>query len=56
MGLKSHTGEHHSPHNVSTHREINNGEKYIELDIYLKFGDLDNIKTTYSEAKKCLGT
>ena len=34
--------------NVRKHREINNREKYIALDIYLKFGNLDNMKIKYS--------
>ena len=41
--------------NVRKHRDINNGEQYISLDISLKFGNLENIKTTYSEPKDCLG-
>ena len=31
--------------NVRKHREIKNGENYITLDIYLKFGSLDKIKS-----------
>ena len=30
--------------NVREHREIKNGEKYIALDIYLKFGNMENMK------------
>ena len=41
--------------NVSKHREINNGEKYITLDISLKFGRLYNMKITSSEPKYYLG-
>ena len=37
--------------NVSKHREIKNGEKYITLDISLKFVSLEKIKTIYSEPK-----
>ena len=41
--------------NVRKHREINNGEKYITLDIYLDFGSLEKIKITSSEPKYYLG-
>ena len=34
--------------NVRKHREIKNNEKYITLDIYLYFGIMDKMKTTYS--------
>ena len=37
--------------NVSKHRETKNGENDITLDIYLKFGSLDNMKTTSSDPK-----
>ena len=33
--------------NVSKHREIKNGENYVTLDISLKYGNMDKIKTTY---------
>ena len=42
-------------HNVRKHREINNGENFITLEISLKFGSLDKMKITYSELKDCLG-
>ena len=42
-------------YNVRKHREIKNDEKYITLDISLKFVGLDNIKITYSEPKDYLG-
>ena len=32
-------------HNVRKHREIKGGEKYVTLDISLKFDSLDNIKS-----------
>ena len=35
--------------NVRKHREINNGKKYINLDIYLNFFILENMKITSSE-------
>ena len=35
--------------NVRKHRDIKNGDQYVVLDISLKFGNLENIKTTYSE-------
>ena len=36
---------------VRKHREIKNGEKYITLNILLKFGSLDKMKTTSPEPK-----
>ena len=44
-----------SRHNVRKHREITSGEKYITLDIFLKFGNLDNMKITSSETKRLFG-
>ena len=41
--------------NVRKHREIKNGEKYITLDISLKFFSLDKIKITSSDKKYCVG-
>ena len=41
--------------NGRKHREINNGEKYITLDISLNFGSLDKMKIKYLEAKDYLG-
>ena len=41
-------------HNVRKHRDIKNGDKYITLDISLKFGSLDKVKTTSSEPKDCM--
>ena len=35
-------------HNVRKHRKIKNGEKYITLDISLKFGSLDKMRIKYS--------
>ena len=37
--------------NVRKHRDIKHGEKYITLDISLKFGSLDKMKITSSEPK-----
>ena len=37
--------------NVRKHREIKNGEKYITLDIPLKFGSLDKMKIKSSDQK-----
>ena len=34
--------------NVRKHRNINNGEQYVVLDISLKFGNLDKMKITSS--------
>ena len=42
--------------NVWKHLEIKNGYKYINLDIYLKFGSLDKMRITYSDPKDSLGT
>ena len=36
---------------VRKHREIKNGDKYINLDISLQFGMMDNMKITSSEPK-----
>ena len=41
--------------NVMKHRKFKDGEKYITLEIYLKFGSLDKIKITSSEPKDYLG-
>ena len=37
--------------NVRKYREIKNGEKYITLDIFLKFVSLDKMQITLSEPK-----
>ena len=37
--------------NVRKHREIKGSDKYITLDISLKFGSLDKIMITSSEPK-----
>ena len=37
--------------NVRKHRKINNGEKYITLEISLKFGSLDKMKIAYLKPK-----
>ena len=41
--------------NVRKHREIKGSEKYVTLDISLKFDNLDKIRITYSESKDNLG-
>ena len=41
--------------NFRKHREIKNGDQYIVLDVYLKFGDFDKMKITYSEPKYYFG-
>ena len=41
--------------NVRKHRDIKDGEKYINLDISLKFGSLDKMEITSSEPKYYLG-
>ena len=38
-------------HNVRKHKEIKGSDKYVTLDISLKFDNLDNMKITYSESK-----
>ena len=37
--------------NFKKHREIKNSDKYVTLDISLKFDSLDNMKITSSESK-----
>ena len=37
--------------NVRKHREIKGSDKYVTLDISLKFESLDKIRITYSESK-----
>ena len=41
--------------NVSKHREIKDSDKYMTLDISLKFVSLDKIKIAYLEPKDHLG-
>ena len=41
-------------HNISNHREIKGSDKYVTLDIALKFDSLDKIKSTSSESKDSL--
>ena len=38
-------------HNVRKHKEIKGSDKYVTLDISLKFDSLDKIKITSSESK-----
>ena len=40
--------------NVSKHKEIKVSDKYVTLDIYLKFKILDKMKITSSESKEKL--
>ena len=37
--------------NVSRHREIKGSDKYVTLDVSLKFDSLDNMRITSSESK-----
>ena len=37
--------------NVRKHREIKGNDKYVTLDILLKFGSLDKMRITYSEPR-----
>ena len=41
-------------HNVRKHREIKGSDKYVTLDISLKFDSLDNMKIKSSESKEKL--
>ena len=41
--------------NVRKHREIKGSEKYVTLEISLKFDNLDKMKITSSESKDNLG-
>ena len=38
--------------NIRKHRDINNGDKYITLDLLLKFGSLDKMIITSSYPKE----
>ena len=38
-------------HNIRKHKDIKGSEKYVTLDILLKFGNMDKMKTTSSESK-----
>ena len=40
------------PHNVRKHKDIKGSEKYVTLDISLKFDSLDKMKITTSESKE----
>ena len=42
-------------HNIRKHRDIKFSEKYVTLDISLKFGSLEKIRITYSDSKDNLG-
>ena len=41
--------------NDRKHREIKGSDKYVTLDIFLKYDSLENIKITYLESKDNLG-
>ena len=41
--------------NVSKHREIKGSDKYVTLDISLKFDSLDKMRITSSDSKYNLG-
>ena len=41
-------------HNVRKHREIKGSDKYVTLDISLKFDSLDKMRITSSESKEKL--
>ena len=43
--------KHCGHHNVRKHKEIKGSDKYVTLDISLKFDNLENIKITSSESK-----
>ena len=43
------------PQNVKKHREVKVSDKYVTLDISLKFGSLENMRITSSEPKDNLG-
>ena len=42
-------------HNVGKHRDTNNGEQYVVLDISLKFFNMENKKIISSEEKILFG-
>ena len=42
-------------HNVRKHIEIKGSDKYVTLDISLKFGSLENMRITSSDPKDNLG-
>ena len=42
-------------YNVSKHRYIKGSDKYITLEILLKFGSMDKMRITYSDPKNYLG-
>ena len=41
--------------NVRKHRQIKDSDKYITLDILLKFGSLEKMRIAYSDPKDNLG-
>ena len=43
--------KHCGRHNVRQHREIKGSNKYVTLEISLKFDSLDKMRTTSSESK-----
>ena len=42
-------------HNVRNHREINNGDQYIALDIYLELDFIDKRELHSSESRDYMG-
>ena len=38
--------------NIRKHKEIKGSDKYVTLEILLKFDNLDKINITYSESKE----
>ena len=42
-------------HNIRKHRYIKGSDKYVTLDISLKFDSLEKMRITYSESKVNLG-
>ena len=42
-------------HNVRKHKDIKGSDKYVTLDISLKFESKDKMKITSSESKKIIG-
>ena len=43
--------KHYGRHNVSKHKDVKGSEKYVTLDISLKFASLENMRITSSEPK-----
>ena len=43
------------PHNVRKHKEIKGSDKYVTLDVLLKFDNLNKMRITSSDPKYNLG-